>query len=333
MALVRNLKRFIFAAFFSFVILATIHRPTQETVSWAIHESESYLPNPLKGQLQAGTRGNSGQTILQTTGAQNTQGKEDETYSKYKVPETGKAPLGTHPLKRPEQIPGNGQDLSRSQAPAKNDDDLLTLELEGPGRLPGASPPNNHNPKSPDLFEQTNPQLGKSTQSSAQSHHNADVTKINPAANPNPVFQQADNSGQISGLDCPSLAAGPIHLTETIMQKGNEDVRLLLGVMSSSSSQRKEIMRTAYSRLPKQLNVDVIFGEANVECPTSKDSRKNMPLRNNAPSYDNCAEKYAKTYQYLRKTGLESGEKYTHVMETDETTFVNIPGTYSLCDI
>lgn len=34
-----------------------------------------------------------------------------------------------------------------------------------------------------------------------------------------------------------------------------------------------------------------------------------------------------KTYEYFKKVGLEFSSRYTHVMKTDDDSFVNIPGT------
>src|SRR5271156_1556668 len=189
---VRNLKRFIFAGLFSFVLLATIHRPTQETVSWAIHESESYIPNSLKEQLLASAGGDKAQTVFQKPMAQSPQDKPDETYNRYSGPDTGKARLEANPFTGPsEQISGNRQDPSTPPAPGEIPGSFVP-ELDVPWSSPGSSPQNNQNPKSPESFPETNPQLGKWA-SSAQSNKNPDRTNPNLVAKPNAVFQQVEN--------------------------------------------------------------------------------------------------------------------------------------------
>ena len=59
--------------------------------------------------------------------------------------------------------------------------------------------------------------------------------------------------------------------------------------------------------------------------------RTAMTWENNTSHYImhvNCIEnlEYGKTYEYLKKAGDELGHVYTHVMKTDDDSFVNIPG-------
>ena len=76
-------------------------------------------------------------------------------------------------------------------------------------------------------------------------------------------------------------------------------------------------MHRAYRRLSKRCNVDIIFLVGNVPEGASPE--------------DDAWQKYGSSFVYLRRVWLKFGEsKYTHVMATDENTFINIPGMFLL---
>ena len=117
------------------------------------------------------------------------------------------------------------------------------------------------------------------------------------------------------------------------------DVRVLIGVMSPfAAGARRQMIRHAYSHFP-HLPVDVVFVQANI--PTSKalnaqrilDGQRNITVWENSTFGDimhlDCAEVVEDgiSYEYFRKVGLDFGNRYTHIMKTDENTFINIPGT------
>jgi hypothetical protein len=129
--------------------------------------------------------------------------------------------------------------------------------------------------------------------------------------------------------------------TEPKATKGSSDFRLLIGVMSPSwSSARRQIIRNAYRQFPKDLPVDVVFVQANAPSFNEKNKDRVMGMYKVAMTWENntfhdilhlnCAENLVegKTYEYLRKVGSELSTNYTHVMKTDDDSFVNIPGTY-----
>lgn len=118
-----------------------------------------------------------------------------------------------------------------------------------------------------------------------------------------------------------------------------DDIRLLIGVMSPFwSSSRRQIIRNAYSQFPKDLPVDVVFVQGNVTSTNEKNEEKVQEMQRTAMTWENitthdimhvnCVEnlEYGKTYEYLKKAGDEFGNVYTHVMKTDDDSFVNIPG-------
>jgi Galactosyltransferase len=120
----------------------------------------------------------------------------------------------------------------------------------------------------------------------------------------------------------------------------DDGFRLLIGVMSPSwASDRRQIIRNAYRRFPKDLPVDVIFvqgdtaGENDRNRDNVRDSYRTALKWENDSNHDimflECTENYeeGKTYEYLKKVGLDFNKRYTHVMKTDDDSFVNIPGT------
>jgi Galactosyltransferase len=120
-----------------------------------------------------------------------------------------------------------------------------------------------------------------------------------------------------------------------------EDFRLLIGVMSPFwSSARRQIIRHAYSRFPKDLPVDIVFVEGNLSAPSNEEKIQSMQHTviqwENSTYHDimhlECRENLnqGKTYEFLKKVGSEFGNRYTHVMKTDDDAFVNIPGIYFL---
>ena len=119
----------------------------------------------------------------------------------------------------------------------------------------------------------------------------------------------------------------------------NDDIRLLIGVMSPfTSSHRRQIIRNAYRQFPKDLPVDVWFVAGDVYHKNEYNRDKVLQMQSNATRWENntyhdimklpCLENLedGKTYEYLKKVGLEFSDKYTHVMKTDDDSFVNIPG-------
>jgi hypothetical protein len=119
-----------------------------------------------------------------------------------------------------------------------------------------------------------------------------------------------------------------------------DDIRLLIGVMSPFiSSNRRHIIRNAYRRFPKELPVDVIFVAGDMRWDNENNREKVLEMQMNATRWENdtfhdimhldCIENLedGKTYEYLKKVGLDFSDRYTHVMKTDDDSFVNIPGT------
>jgi hypothetical protein len=118
------------------------------------------------------------------------------------------------------------------------------------------------------------------------------------------------------------------------------DFRLLIGVMSPSwSSARRQIIRDAYLQFPKNIPVDVVFVQADTESNNDKNYDRVRDMYQRALRWENntchdlmhlnCTENLeeGKTYEYLKKVGREFSTKYTHVMKTDDDSFINIPGT------
>jgi hypothetical protein len=121
---------------------------------------------------------------------------------------------------------------------------------------------------------------------------------------------------------------------------GNVDFRLLIGVMSPhTSSSRRHFIRNAYNRFPRNLPVDVFFVQGDI-VPWNKINKKEvLSTFHTALQWENdtfhdilhvgCKENLVegKTYEYFKKVGLEFSNRYTHVMKTDDDSFVNIPGS------
>ena len=119
----------------------------------------------------------------------------------------------------------------------------------------------------------------------------------------------------------------------------NNDFRLLIGVMSPFTSvARRYMIRGAYNQFP-ELPVDVVFVQANVPTPNHLNAQRILAGQRNITSWENSTSgdivhldcEYNKkdgiSYEFFRKVGLEFGNKYTHVMKTTRSTFINIPGT------
>jgi hypothetical protein len=118
-----------------------------------------------------------------------------------------------------------------------------------------------------------------------------------------------------------------------------DDIRLLIGVMSPFwASARRHIIRNAYNQFPKDLPVDIVFVEGNLTSGNERNEDKVLAMQRTAVNWENstyhdimhvnCVEnlEYGKTFEYLKKVGDEFGQVYTHVMKTDDDSFVNLPG-------
>jgi hypothetical protein len=123
----------------------------------------------------------------------------------------------------------------------------------------------------------------------------------------------------------------------------NGDIRLLIGVMSPQwSSSRRYIIRDAYRRFPAALPVDVVFVHGETPTWSRRNAAKVVSTHRTQMLWENstfhdilyldCEENMeeGKTYEYFKKVGSEFSEKYTHVMKTDDDSFVNIPGIHIL---
>jgi len=139
----------------------------------------------------------------------------------------------------------------------------------------------------------------------------------------------------------PSIPPVPAYMPMVM----GSDFRLLIGVMSPSwSSARRQIIRNAYHHFSSNLPVDVVFVQANTASINEKNSDRVMGMNQVAMTWENdtfhdilhldCTENLVegKTYEYLRKVGSEWSTRYTHVMKTDDDSFVNIPGTSIACN-
>ena len=126
---------------------------------------------------------------------------------------------------------------------------------------------------------------------------------------------------------------------ETVASNGStvDGFRLLIGIMSPFwSSARRQIIRNAYSRFPRNLPVDIVFVEGTLSAPNNE--RRVQSMQHTVIEWENstygdimhldCIENLnnGKTYEFLKKVGHEFRQKYTHVMKTDDDAFVNIPG-------
>jgi hypothetical protein len=120
------------------------------------------------------------------------------------------------------------------------------------------------------------------------------------------------------------------------------DFRVLIGVMSPfAAGARRQMIRHAYWHFP-HLPVDVVFVQANLPTFNSLNAQRILDGQRNITLWENgtfgdimhldCTEVLEDgiSYEYFRKVGLDLGKRYTHVMKTDENTFINIPGTIPL---
>jgi len=120
-----------------------------------------------------------------------------------------------------------------------------------------------------------------------------------------------------------------------------DSFRLLIGVMSPfTRTARRQLVRNAYAQFPKDLPVDVVFVEGNVTTrqPFDEKIQKDLLMQRVASGWENeqyhdilhldCFENLekGKTYEYFKKVGTDFQWQYTHVMKTDDDSFVNIPG-------
>lgn len=121
----------------------------------------------------------------------------------------------------------------------------------------------------------------------------------------------------------------------------NDRFRILIGIMSPFwSSGRRQTIRHAYSRFPKNLPVDIVYVEGDLDASSNLDkvlaAQRTAIAWENSTYHDimhlNCTENMneGKTYEFLKKVGQEFGHRYTHVMKTDDDAFVNIPGRVPL---
>jgi hypothetical protein len=131
--------------------------------------------------------------------------------------------------------------------------------------------------------------------------------------------------------------------SEHLASSPDPNFRLLIGVMSPFwSSGRRQMVRNAYSRFPKDLPVDIVFVKGNMPIYNQRNAHKVLAMEHNVTQWENntfhdimhldCEEsiEYGKTYEFFKKIGTELSHKYTHIMKTDDDSFVNIPGTLSL---
>jgi len=122
-----------------------------------------------------------------------------------------------------------------------------------------------------------------------------------------------------------------------------KEFRILVGVMSPfHKAARRYLMRSAYSQFPKDLPVDVWFIMGDVDHWNPVNAERVLDASRIARDWENnthhdimqvdCKENMeeGKTYEYLKKVGREFSDRYTHVMKTDDDSFVNLPGNYSV---
>jgi len=118
-----------------------------------------------------------------------------------------------------------------------------------------------------------------------------------------------------------------------------DDIRLLIGVMSPfASSARRQMIRHAYGHYT-HLPVDIVFVQANVPTSNPNNAQRVLEGQRNITIWENstfgdimhldCEDVVEDgiSYDFFRKVGLDFTTRYTHVMKTDEDTFINIPGT------
>ena len=120
-----------------------------------------------------------------------------------------------------------------------------------------------------------------------------------------------------------------------------KEFRLLIGVWSPFASlARRGIIRNAYNQFKKDLPVDIVFVQGDIVSSNEKNARKVRQMQYNVTRWENerfgdilhldCEENLneGKTYEYFKRVGTEWPDKYTHVMKTDDDTFLNIPGDF-----
>jgi hypothetical protein len=105
-----------------------------------------------------------------------------------------------------------------------------------------------------------------------------------------------------------------------------------------ASSTRRQMIRHVYSRF-SHLPVDIVFVQSNIPTPNPENAQKVLAGQRNITIWENSTfgdimhldrESVVEdgiSYDFFRKVGLEYGNRYTHVMKTDEDTFINIPGS------
>jgi hypothetical protein len=195
-----------------------------------------------------------------------------------------------------------GREKEKQNIPLEGDD-ILTKE-SAPPKTPIAAADTENDPLSEEPKKTTRP----------QSHHETEPSPIS-----SPATQSTHKSAQPS-----------------------DDIRLLIGVMSPFwASSKRQIVRNGYKQFPKDLPVDVVFVQGNLTNDNPNNYDKVLDMQRTAVKWENethgdimhvdCVEnlEYGKTYEYLSKIGREFPHVYTHVMKTDDDSFINIPGTPS----
>ena len=127
----------------------------------------------------------------------------------------------------------------------------------------------------------------------------------------------------------------------SIFRQGGQhgEFRILIGIMSPYwATARRQVVRNAYSRFPKNLPVDIIFVEGNITAPVNQGRARRA--QHTVIEWENstygdimhldCEENLnkGKTYEFLKKVGREFGGKYSHVMKSDDDAFINLPGIF-----
>jgi hypothetical protein len=166
------------------------------------------------------------------------------------------------------------------------------------------------------------------------------VLPIQTSSPENPITDSGPEDKERSKADALQADSGmqQPHRTHTHSHSESDDIRLLIGVMSPFwTSARRHIIRNAYSKFPKNLPVDIVFVQGNLTAEHPRNAKKVLAMQRKVVAWENethhdimmvdCVENlvYGKTYEYLKKVGREFGH-YTHVMKTDDDSFVNIPG-------
>jgi len=187
-----------------------------------------------------------------------------------------------------------------------------------------------------DFIAYANPQ----TTEAAAEHEDAEGTAAlhrasHDTANAHPIPQQQPTS--------PTSEWDIGEPVRQIYQDPTKEFRILVGVMSPfQKAARRYLMRSAYSQFPKDLPVDVWFVMGDVDPWNPVNAERVLDSSRIARDWENsthhdvmlvdCTEnmEQGKTYEYLKKVGREFSNRYTHVMKTDDDSFVNLPGNYSV---